>query len=330
MNRCKYLLLLTLFFVSCVEHTITVRVHPDGFYELEMKTSGDSTDVMDNDFPHPPSDGIWMKTVKQSIEEGDTIWTMTTKGYLSGTTRFIKDTLSFAPVHHPIHLVKTDGWISTQYTFYQTFSGRQAFKKYPVLADAIRSNAQLDSIRWLPEAMNYLCNKAVDDLQAGKELQPEPIIFDRIKNHFDQYFIRVQEEKLLKELEDDRTKFFRRILTPFLSQLPPDFVQKMAESMLPYEDELNVTMGLRDDSFKYQVFMPGRITSTNADAVRGDTLMWEFDLEDFLNDDLSLEAASVIYSKTKFQKTVLFSFAALLIVVVILWKTSMRNRQNAI
>ncbi len=329
MSPGKYLLFLSLIFVSCVEHTITIRVHPDGFYEMQIETSGDSVDVFNEDFTHPSPDGTWMRSVKHSVEDGDTIWTMMTRGYLSGSTRFVQDTLSIAPVQHPMYVIKNDGWISTHYEFNQKIAGRKAFSKYPILADALRSNARLDSIRWLPEAMTYLTDKALQYLQTQGDLSLEPIFIDRIKHHFQNYFIHVQEEKLLIELEGNRQDFLHRILAPFLHDLPSDFISKMVSAMKPFEDELDVTMGLQDDEFEYILLMPGRLISTNADTVISDTIRWEFDLEDFLNDDLILNAETVIYSKTKLQKFILFLFITIIIVVMVVWRTSVKTRHNS-
>ncbi len=322
MKVSKYLVILVVVFTSCVENTITVRVNPDGYYQMRFKSSGDSTDVFNKDFTHPVPGSGWVRIIKMNVEEEDTIWTMTTDGYLSGQSQFTKDSLAIAPLHHQIDVQKEDGWISSRYLFNHMFSGRKAFTKYPILANALRTNTNLDSIRWLPESFEYICSKAINELQLKQKLELEPLFVERMKNHLHQYLIHVQEEELYNELKDNREKLIQRFFSPFLSQLPTDFTQEMAQCMEPYENELSTTLDLQDDSFGYILIMPGSLVSTNADTVMNDTLCWTFDLEKFLNDDLILEAESVIYSKTKLQKLILLSFVLLMILIGILWKRS--------
>ncbi len=322
MKKLKYFLVLLFVTVSCVEHVITVRIHPDGHYTMQIRSSGDSTDVFDNDFSHPIPNDIWMKSIQSSVEENDTIWTMTTQGYLFGFTRFNEDSLSLAPLRYPVNLIKKEGWISTRFIFSQIFSGRGAFRKYPILAEALRSNAKLDSIRWMPEAMEYICTQTIHDIQTTHHFDIETIFLERIRHHLQNYFIHVKEEKLLKELDENRDIFLRRAFSPFLTQLPDEFIPAMSQAMKPHEEELRITMGLQDDLFEYRVLMPGMMTHTNADTVMNDTLKWIFDLETFLNDDVTIEAESVIFSQTRLQQLILLLVLSLLIFIGVMWKRS--------
>ncbi|GIS73546.1 MAG: hypothetical protein CM1200mP10_31230 [Candidatus Neomarinimicrobiota bacterium] len=67
-----------------------------------------------------------------------------------------------------------------------------------------------------------------------------------------------------------------------------------------YSKEMHTTGQLQDDQFKFRIFLPGVVISTNADSIAGDTLLWTFGLKDFLNDDYILEAQSIVYSKKRF------------------------------
>ena len=53
------LFILTLFLtinLSCVENTITIHILPDGQTFLQIVSTGDSTDIIDDDFEHPVYD----------------------------------------------------------------------------------------------------------------------------------------------------------------------------------------------------------------------------------------------------------------------------------
>ena len=53
------LFILTLFLIinlSCVENTITIHILPDGQTFLQIVSTGDSTDIIDDDFQNPPEE----------------------------------------------------------------------------------------------------------------------------------------------------------------------------------------------------------------------------------------------------------------------------------
>ena len=60
------------------------------------------------------------------------------------------------------------------------------------------------------------------------------------------------------------------------------------------EDELEITLDLLDDSFEFQLILPGILESNNADSLAGDTLFWSLNLENYLTEDYILTAESGI------------------------------------
>ena len=65
-------LLVGIFAPSCVEHLVTIRVYPDGRYLMNFVSRGDSTDVFNEDFPHPFGPTIAFKSLGLVIEVGST------------------------------------------------------------------------------------------------------------------------------------------------------------------------------------------------------------------------------------------------------------------
>jgi hypothetical protein len=63
--------------------------------------------------------------------------------------------------------------------------------------------------------------------------------------------------------------------------------------------------------------MPGAVTSTNADTIKNDTLMWSFGLQQYINDDYVIEAASIVYSPQRIQIAILI-FAVLVLAILYL------------
>ena len=82
------------------------------------------------------------------------------------------------------------------------------------------------------------------------------------------------------------------------------------------EDEVDITLGLIDDNFIFHSILPGIISNTNADTTRGDTLIWEFTVKDFMNSDYQYTASSVIeYPQRKILVVLLVIFLGLCFLV---------------
>ena len=81
--NCTFFLLI-LILTGCVEHLITVHVHPDGRYKMHIVTKGDSTDVFDTDFPHPKPNSTWASSRHKELSqdsEKEIFWSFSFKRF---------------------------------------------------------------------------------------------------------------------------------------------------------------------------------------------------------------------------------------------------------
>ena len=60
------------------------------------------------------------------------------------------------------------------------------------------------------------------------------------------------------------------------------------------EDELHITLDLIDDSFSFQLILPGNLEFSNTDSIDGDSLFWSFELQDYMNEDFVMQAHSKV------------------------------------
>ena len=73
-----FLPLFILFHISCVENIIFIQVYPDGQTYLKFFSTGDSTDIHDNDFYHPfQNNGDGNSSF--NLSKRDSLWEMTTE-----------------------------------------------------------------------------------------------------------------------------------------------------------------------------------------------------------------------------------------------------------
>ncbi|HJL74875.1 MAG TPA: hypothetical protein QGF08_07005 [Candidatus Marinimicrobia bacterium] len=309
--------LIGILFTGCVETIINVRVHPDGRYTMGFTTKGDSTDVFNNDFPHP-SGPDWTTHVSKEKKEKDDIWTMSTQGIIAGSYIFTSRKDSLVALQHPIQVERKEGYFATRYTLRNVFVGRQVYRKYPAFGQSLQESDS-DSTRWLDEAFNYMCSQAINNLQNDPATSIEEGLAERVENHIRNTLARVSQKELFNELENKQA-FIDQTLRPFSRDLPLGYGTLLSKATDAYAEELRLTNDLQDDQFEYRVIMPGMISFTNADTISGDTLKWSFGLQQYLNDDHVVSAASVVYSARRIQVAVLITAGLFLVILYLAYK----------
>ena len=293
-----FILFIGLVCPGCVEHLITVRVLPDGRYTMKFVTRGDSTDVFNDDFPHPFG-SPWTTHIATEIKNEETTWIMETSGLLSGPVAFAAGESSPIQLAHPIDVKRTAGMLGTRYSVIQFFKGREVFRKYPQFGGSLGNTE--------------------DDSTEDSTTLLENILAERIENYIRGYVDRKNFTELYS-IGDSASLFVDDVLQPFLTQLPANYPAAYQDAVDLYSNEMHITGQLQDDQFKFHIFLPGVVISTNADSIAGDTLLWTFGLKDFLNDDYILEAESIVYSKKRIQFAIIVVTLLVLIIAVILIK----------
>ncbi len=299
--------------MGCVETLITVQVFPDGRYAMEIFSQGDSLDIFNQDFPHPSNEN-WASNLDRRLQDEEVIWSMKSLAVLEGANAFNISDLP-GPVKHRIMVEKENHYLSTTYRLTQVFTGRRAFNKYPAFAKSLEGTG--DSTKWISEVLLYITSRAMSDLQTGNYFKLEPILFERIQHSLRGIFSRVEEKTLFENLSR-REIFIRTSFRPFAPDLPRGYMDTLISAMKKYEDERQITADLKDDAWIYQVLMPGIVTKTNADSIFGDTLKWQFRLDDFINDDLIISAESIEYSVKRVQILIISGFS-IIIVFLTFW-----------
>ena len=193
----------------------------------------------------------------------------------------------------------------THYFITQFFKGREVFRKYPKFGNSM-SSIDNDTTEWIGEALYYIGSTAVNDLQSDSSTMINGLLAERLENYIRGYVDRKNFTELYS-IEDSSGLFVRDILQPFTNELPPNYKLDFKNLVDIYSKEMHITGQLRDDQFKFNIFLPGAIITTNADSIAGDTLMWTFGLKEFLNDDYILHAESIVYSKKRIQIGVILS-----------------------
>ncbi len=287
---------------GCVEHFISINVHPDGAYTLEIISRGDSTDIFDDDFPHPAGGKRWSQHIWSDRTDKDTTWIMETRGYIERDMKLMSSDEELGALIHPLSIEIKNRWISTLYITRYIFKGREIYRKYPRLGETLEKTASSDSIEWTTEALVFIVSSALNDMKKNPKNELTSFLIERMTTHVRNYTERVKSKKLVIELSDKRAEFLRKLFNPFKNDVKSSFYENLDDAMFPYEEELRITTGLQDDRFSFHLTLPGLVTRSNADTLSGDTLKWTFELGDFAGDDYIMEAISVVYKTKEIQK----------------------------
>ena len=145
--------------ISHAENIIFIQVYPDGQTYLKFFSTGDSTDIHDNDFHHPfqnNRDG----NSSFNLSKTDSLWEMTTEA-------IYKDSIfDFRPEYSLAFKIKSGEKtkaLSSLYNFKMEFIGRAIKEHYPLLYEALK-NYNLVSLVWLPESMTVIINLSLFDV----------------------------------------------------------------------------------------------------------------------------------------------------------------------
>jgi len=305
----RYLLVVILVF-SCVEHKFYFTVSPDGSYKVEYKGHGDKNDLTDFDFPLPTS-GKW--TINSTLENTEaesydyTAHRLFKRNEYFPTTFYNGDSIYFESLlKHPIKVKHYNWFFRESFSFDVEIGGRNVSSKYPKVEQFIL-DTENPPMGWLKEALVYLLTETLN--QAEMEWNTRPIIAAELLNWKNNELEILSDSTLLEEID-----YYKNIgLDIIMQPASPDLYNEMDSIFKSLEDELTITLDLIDDSFSFQLILPGILEYTNADSSASDTLFWSFELKDYMNENFVMRANSNINYPDRQKAGLFIGFTTILI-----------------
>jgi len=305
----RYLLVVILVF-SCVEHKFSFTVSPDGSYKVEYKGHGDKNDLTDFDFPLPTS-GKW--TINSTLENTEaesydyTAHRLFKRNEYFPTTFYNGDSIYFESLlKHPIKVKHYNWFFRESFSFDVEIGGRNVSSKYPKVEQFIL-DTENPPMGWLKEALVYLLTETLN--QAEMEWNTRPIIAAELLNWKNNELEILSDSTLLEEID-----YYKNIgLDIIMQPASPDLYNEMDSIFKSLEDELTITLDLIDDSFSFQLILPGILEYTNADSSASDTLFWSFELKDYMNENFVMRANSNINYPDRQKAGLFIGFTTILI-----------------
>ena len=305
----RHLLVLILVF-SCVEHKFSFTVSPDGSYKVEYKGHGDKNDLTDFDFPLPTS-GKW--TINSTLENTEaesydyTAHRLFKRNEYFPTTFYNGDSIYFESLlKHPIKVKHYNWFFRESFSFDVEIGGRNVSSKYPKVEQFIL-DTENPPMGWLKEALVYLLTETLN--QAEMEWNTRPIIAAELLNWKNNELEILSDSTLLEEID-----YYKNIgLDIIMQPASPDLYNEMDSIFKSLEDELTITLDLIDDSFSFQLILPGILEYTNSDSSASDTLFWSFELKDYMNENFVMRANSSINYPDRQKAGLFIGFTTILI-----------------
>ena len=305
----RHLLVLILVF-SCVEHKFSFTVSPDGSYKVEYKGHGDKNDLTDFDFPLPTS-GKW--TINSTLENTEaesydyTAHRLFKRNEYFPTTFYNGDSIYFESLlKHPIKVKHYNWFFRESFSFDVEIGGRNVSSKYPKVEQFIL-DTENPPMGWLKEALVYLLTETLN--QAEMEWNTRPIIAAELLNWKNNELEILSDSTLLEEID-----YYKNIgLDIIMQPASPDLYNEMDSIFKSLEDELTITLDLIDDSFSFQLILPGILEYTNSESSASDTLFWSFELQDYMNENFVMRANSSINYPDRQKAGLFIGFTTILI-----------------
>jgi len=278
-------------FCACVEHEFFFQVTPDGSYKVHYSAHGDKIDLLDHDFPIPSGVKWTIHSTMEQIEAESYDYTAHSsfkrnekfpETFFTGDSIYLESLLK-----HPTEIIHSNWFFWETFVFNAKFKGRLMESKYPLIAH-LKTSPDDPPEHWLKEGLAYLLSETL--LQTPLDWNSRPIIMAELNNWIINDLQSVNDSILYEELDYYKNMGLDVIMQP----APPDLYSEMDSIFKSLEDELIISMDLDGDNFNYKLILPGVLQTTNADSLAGDTLLWSFELRDYMNEDYMMAAESII------------------------------------
>jgi hypothetical protein len=189
-------------------------------------------------------------------------------------------------------------------------------EKYPSIIDFL--DVEADSISWLLPAKKYIINSA---LLEYKQSFDNKIFFEKINNQLKSYFDYVKKDSLIEKININSSFIVKDALKPMRNNLPRNFFKDIEPVINFHEKEFEKNTELMNDSFSFQLLLPGKIKQHNMveEPVLSKeddfNLYWEIEFQDISQDNFEMYGKSVIIKKNRIFWLVLMLFCCSYLIV---------------
>ena len=147
------------------------------------------------------------------------------------------------------------------------------------------------------------------------------IFFEKINNQLGSYFDYVKKDSLIEKININSSLIIKDALKPMINNLPRNFFKDIEPVINFHEKEFEKNTELMNDSFSFQLLLPGKIKKHNmveepvVSKEDNFNLYWEIEFQDISQDNFEMYGKSVIIKKNRvFWLTIMLFCCSYLIV----------------
>ena len=147
------------------------------------------------------------------------------------------------------------------------------------------------------------------------------IFFQKINNQLGSYFDYVKKDSLIEKININSSLIVKDALKPMINNLPRNFFKDIEPVISFHEKEFEKNTELMNDSFSFQLLLPGKIKKHNmveepvVSKEDNFNLYWEIEFQDISQDNFEMYGKSVIIKKNRvFWLTIMLFCCSYLIV----------------
>ena len=272
---------------GCVEHVFFINIKPTGNYNINYQCNGNLDDINNFDFPIPNTPD-W--EITNNIKKKNDSYFFSANRNFKNNERILtnfsnNDSIPYeSKLKHPLTVKKTNYIFLKLISFECTFKSRETKYKYPSLSKWLDDpNNDTDNI--IKEILKYIINQSIENANLGFNIYP--IIKNDINKWFNNQINHLPDSIIFNNFEN----YLNKGSSIIKSNLINDAIN--IDSLINiYKLEADITMNLIDDDFNFKIKMPNYIFSHNSDTIINDTLIWQFSIKKFSNNNNNIYAHS--------------------------------------
>ena len=196
LKNISYCLFILFIFSSCVEHSISIIVYPDGSFDYDHSAGGDKKDLIDFDFPLPSSLD-WI--INHNFEENTKDFNFRAVKHFVTDSKFPQSFFNSDSIskdillNHNYSIHYTNLFIYENYDIEIIFEGRKSSQKYPLIAEFLRDQDNPPK-GWVFNGLSYIFKHALSETDIGFNI--EPMVNSDIENWLDEINYKFDNESL--------------------------------------------------------------------------------------------------------------------------------------
>lgn len=329
-NHIILLLIALLFtFSACREITVTTKVNKDGSFTRIIKITGDSTDIFKKDLPYP-IDEKWLMEVKHDSVD-TSMYVTYTKTYSDSdllNTEMQNDTSWMSRLDRRIEIRNKFGFFYSYLTFDEYIRAAN-----PFIFLNFNDYLNAEDMKWLS---NEILPKTSDDTITLEEVEEKALEFlacsitaeivDILETgirqlddpDIDPQIVQMNHDSLLKLVNEwafDKPDIFIDSLSGWIENTE---LLKLKQQEPDLFNEFNIKVKYFNRVFDMHdyhqyVEMPGLITETNSQVLKGNSVSWEVENGSFLFVDYTMHVESRVVNYW------MFALTGLLVLVLIVF-----------